>query len=137
MKDKSNLTPNELMVMKILWSSDKAAMSAKEIILAAPQNKEWQDKSLHYILRSLQEKGFADEVGVTSESPYRLSHTWGPLILEDEYLAVVFGKDFANKDPLNVLPGIVAALIDEGSKRSDKKKLLDKIQKKIDEMSEE
>lgn len=106
------LSPNELEVMKLLWSENRA-LSRSEIIELSP-NSTWKPSTIHLLLNSLLKKGVIQVEGF-KQTGKNYGRTFAATMTEEEYTA----RELQERLPKpghgkkSNVPGIFAALVDD------------------------
>lgn len=126
------LTKKELEIMEILWG-EKKALTSSEIIELSP-NSSWKISSIHILLNALLKKEMI-KVENFKQISKTYARTFLPTISFEKYTVSQMqqNKSFT----INSVPKIVASLLnDEKISKEENNKLLETLQKIIDEKSQ-
>ena len=118
-----NLPDSELVIMFVLWHSDKP-LKASEIIQILSQSHAWKPSTAHTLLTRLEEKGFvsADKASYT--------HYFSPLISEDEYRATESHSVLTRLCDGSIKKMVASLITSESITDEDIKELTDMLQQK-------
>lgn len=123
------LSPHELEVMELLWSSERA-LTRTEIIDQSPQ-KTWKPSTIHLLLNSLMEKKAIEATGFVKTGK-NYGRVYAPIISREAYTAQELEArlpKFGGTKKAD-LAGVFAAMV--GNERCDSE-TLDKLQRLLDE----
>ena len=123
------LSPNELEVMELLWSEDRA-LSRTEIIDLSPQ-KTWKPSTIHLLLNSLLKK---EVIKVTGFKPSGkvYGRTYAAAVTREEYTAQTINHQLPKDSETKQvdLAGVFAAMVSDVPPDDE---VLDRLQRILDE----
>ena len=122
----SILTKKELHIMEIFWKEGRPLTSVDIHSI----DSEYTSRYLHFILNSLQKKGFL-EAGGKVRYEHRSAQSFRTVISRSEYLAQVSNQFMSDSD---TVPNLLLALSEHLDESSEKEELLSQLKQVITEI---